>query len=192
MDEKTNITDNFGKYFNFNQWILENQNELRLRLYLMEMEKRLHPLYLRHFFQQGPTELDEKYKMFIEYMTQGFNRTRKELEEKHTSSIIRNAGYKYKWVERAKRWERYEIRIMTETLQIKDINNPNNSWSQKDTETNFQYFTFLCYLQLGSRYSFSTLMNILNEYGINTNRNTISMFASNNNWHQRRNDYNGL
>lgn len=184
-----NMKKNMGTYFNFNEWITNNENEIKLRMYLLDMSRRLNKKYLKNYFSQLEGESDRDYDLFIEYMSQGFNRRRKYLENKYSPHIIRNLSFKYKWIERAQEWEYDELINMINTLQFVGQDNDENSWSKQDNETNLRYFMFLAYLQLGKGCSKSLLSKILTENNVLTKTHSLNIMAYQCDWANRRDDY---
>lgn len=184
MDEKISAVKDLGKYFVFHSWLSENRKEIKLRLFLMDQRDRLTEDNLMKFFPKLPQEPEDKYALFIRYMSQGFNRKRGLIQGTSTENIIRNSSFQFKWTGRAKRWEDKEINLMIKTFGFDELED--DAWKQKESETNFQYFLFLTYVLLGKKYSGNTLVNILNDYGVNTHLSSIRMFSMDNSWVERR------
>ncbi|RAP49236.1 MAG: hypothetical protein BZ138_08140 [Methanosphaera sp. rholeuAM270] len=174
-------------------------DEYNLRLFLsIKLKDFTNENYLKKLYRlpDNPTKSKiRNYNLFIDYMTQGFNRQRKHLCDEYGLSIraIHSISIREKWTKMAKIWENEVIKAFIDWMNIPLFDSKiKYQWSQLPNEKNYPYFCFLCYLYLNrnGNYSQPTTAKIMTSCGLRIVSQTLNQYSRKFHWVKRVEDYN--
>ena len=158
-----------------------------------------------------PPEDTLDYRVFLEYMSQGFNRKRKHLMDLFNISkkdVTRYAN-KHHWTQESQKWEKEVIKEFIKFVHMPLFNNDflqkkpfNPVWYIQEDESYIQYFTFLVYLYLNLNdktpsqyptkyhvYSQTQLSEIFQSCGFRMAAITLNSYSQTHNWISRIEEY---